>query len=113
MSIFFSLNLVTIIGFMNILFHKIFIVNWSRIYLLMLGLVVIGVNSYIIFGGNRYRDIENRYSKEDSSTKVKSKIYVLIYILATIGLLVTVLFLLRHNPIIKNNNISYNVVGIL
>jgi len=103
MSIFAILNVMTFIGFLNIVVHKIFIVNWPKIYLLLLGLAVIGVNCYFIFGGKRYLKIEQGHADEDEASRMRGKIYVWLYILATIGLLVFVLVYLKSHPIVRRS----------
>lgn len=103
MSIFSILNVMTFIGFLGIVFQRIIIVDWPKVYLFLLGLAVIGVNCYFIFGGKRYLVIEQRYANEGRASKMRNKLYVVLYILVTIGLLIVELVYMKGHPIIKRS----------
>ncbi len=63
MSILSILNFVTILMILMVITRVIIIVDLPRIYLLVIGLAIIGINSYIVFHNKNYIKIEKRNHK--------------------------------------------------
>lgn len=103
LSIFAIMNFVTVIVLIMIATRKIIIVDLPKGYLFAIGLLIIALNSYRVFGKNRYKNIEDRFKKESKEAKTRNNLLAVTYILFTIMLLVISLVYLNSNPIIKND----------
>jgi preprotein translocase subunit SecG len=85
--------------------RKIIIVNLPKGYLFIIGLLIVALNSYRVFGNNRYKNIEDRFKNESKGARVRNNLLAVTYIVLTILLFVISLVYLNINPIIKNNKI--------
>lgn len=98
-SIFAILNFITGVILLMIITNKIFIVSGSKTNLLFIGLLIIAINSYFVFGKKRYLEIEARYSNESKASKLKKIMTVLIYTAISITLFILSLKYLNEHPI--------------
>ncbi len=101
MSIFSILNFITVLVIAIIVTEKIIIVNLPKGYLFGIGLLIIALNSYLIFSKKRYLEIERRFEKEEGKARVKNNLTAIAYILLTILFLVLSLVYLNNHPITK------------
>jgi hypothetical protein len=101
LSFFSIFNFLAIIGFLMLLFDKIIFVDLPKILVFMAGLSIIGINSYLIFGGKRYLAIEETFANESRSSRIKGRIHVALYILGTIGFFIVSLICMYNHPIEK------------
>ncbi len=103
LSILTILNFITIVVLLMIVTDRIIIVNLPRLYLFVIGLIIIAINSYIVFGNKRYLDIEERYRNEDKSARTRNNLKAIVYVVLTILFLILSVVYLNDNPIIKRN----------
>ncbi len=99
LSILSILNFITGIVLAIILTKKIIIVDLPKFYLFIIGLVIIGINSYIVFGNKRYLAIEEKYKNEDRQAKAKNNLKAVVYVVLTVLLLGVSLIYLNNNPV--------------
>ena len=99
LSIFTSLNFITAVVILMILTKRILIVDGPRIWLFIIGLLIITINSYIVFGKKRYLEIEAGYAYERKSSRVVNNLIALLYVVLTILLLYLSLKYLYMHPI--------------
>lgn len=103
LSILTILNFITAIVFVMLITRTIVIVNLPKGYLFILGLLIIAMNSYRIFGKNRYKVIEESYRVESKKDRTKNNLIAILYVVLTITCLASSLIYLNNNPIIKHN----------
>lgn len=84
-----------------ILLGRVIIVDLPKVYLFLLGLLIMGINSYMFFGRKQYIDIEQRYLNEDRLFRIKNKLYAFLYVVFSILFLIMALAYLDHHPIIS------------
>lgn len=101
LSILTILNFITAIVFIMIITRKIIIVDLPKGYLFVIGFFIIALNSYRVFGKNRYEIIEDRFKDEGKESKIRNNLLALAYVILTILLLMASLIYLNNNPIIK------------
>lgn len=99
LSIFMSLNFITGVAVLMIITNRILIVDGPRIWLFIIGMLIIAINSYIVFGKKRYLEIEAGYANESETNKLKNNLIVLLYIALSITLLILSLKYLNEHPI--------------
>lgn len=99
MSILAILNFITVVVILMIVSRRIIIVDLPKAYLFVIGLVIIAMNSYIVFAKKRYLDIERRYEKEDRKLRIKNNLKAVSYVIMTILLFICSLLYLNENPI--------------
>jgi len=99
-SMLFMLNFLTLTIIVGCMVDKIIIVN-SKIYLLAIGLIIIGLTSYIIFRRKHYLHIENRYMGESKREKMANNLKVVVYTLSSILIFILSLKYSANNPISK------------
>lgn len=105
LSILLILNFITSVVLIMIVTRKIIIVDLPKGYLFIIGLLIIALNSYRVFGKNRYKNIEDRFKNEGKGARIRSNLLAVVYIVLTILFLVVSLVYLNSNPIIRNNKI--------
>ena len=105
LSILSILNFITVVVLVMIVTRKIIIVNLPKGYLFIIGLLIVALNSYRVFGNNRYKNIEDRFKNESKGARTRNNLLAVTYIVLTILLFVVSLVYLNSNPIIKNNKI--------
>lgn len=101
LSILTILNFITVIVLIMIVTRKIIIVDLPKEYLFVIGLFIIGLNSYRVFGKNRYKIIEDRFKGEGNESRIKNNLFAVAYVILTILFLVMSLVYLNSNPIIR------------
>ena len=85
----FLFNLISI-PILLYIFFRIEIVNWkfiadniSKLYLVLLLLLFLGINLYYFLGKKRYIDIFKRYKRETKDQKAKGRKIIITYIVVT------------------------------
>ena len=99
LSMFNIFNFLTLVLTASIICNRIFVIDWPKIYLFLIGLFIVGVNSYLIFGGNKYEQIEQRYFDEGKSDRRLNNVIAGLYVIATIAAFALCLIYLNKHPI--------------
>ncbi|HEX4959153.1 MAG TPA: hypothetical protein VFV46_13305 [Lacibacter sp.] len=94
-----SLNFITGVAVLMIITKRILIVDGPRIWLFIIGLLIIAINSYIVFGKKRYLEIEAGYANERKLGRVVNNLIALLYIVLSILLLYLSIKYLYMHPI--------------
>jgi len=100
LSIFLILNFITAVVLIMIVTGKIIIVDLTKEYLLIIGLLIIALNSYRVFGRNRYKNIEDRFKDESKGARIRNNLLAVAYIVLTILFLAVSLIYLNKSSFI-------------
>lgn len=106
LSIFAILNFITVAVLASIILNRIVIVGLPKIYLFLIGLLIIAVNSYLVFWKKKYLEIEQRYINESKGERRANTLVAGIYIVVTIAAFVLCLVYLNKHPI-RHGGINY------
>lgn len=81
------LNFISGVALAMIATRKIILVGGPKVYLFLIGLLIILLNSYFVFGKKRYVKIEAKFSGYSKGQKLINKLVALFYIVLTVVLL--------------------------
>ncbi len=99
------LSILTILNFISFAIllilttKRMLILDLNKMYLFLIGLVIIGINSYVVFGKKRYLEIERTFGQENKSMRVRNNYKAIGYVILTVIIFIFSLVYLYNNPV--------------